>query len=154
LVENLNKFDLRFNLAHSEDLMLLAITCGREIGVDLELLRPLKEAETIAKQFFSASEYAKLCALPPDEKAKGFFNCWTRKEAYLKAQGSGTAYPLNQFEVSLEPGEPPALLNVTTAPNEAARWSLQELTPVEGYLAALAVEGHNWYLTCWDFSFD
>jgi len=151
LAEKLNKIDLRFNLAHSEDFISLAVSCGREIGLDLELIRPLKEAEKIAEQFFSTSEYTKLCSLTDKEKVLGFFNCWTRKEAYIKAQGSGLAYPLNQFEVSLAPGEPPALLNVAGAPQETSRWSWQELIPAEGYLAALIVEGHNWNLACWDF---
>jgi 4'-phosphopantetheinyl transferase len=82
----------------------------------------------------------------------GFFNCWTRKEAYIKARGQGLSLPLDQFDVSLTPGEPAALLQTRDLPDEAARWSLWELHPGPGYIAALAVEGcPNWQLMSWQW---
>ena len=66
------------------------------------------------------------------------FLCWTRKEAYIKARGEGLSLPLDQFDVSLIPGEPAALMNTRPDPDEAFRWSLQELTLDSGYAAALA----------------
>ena len=75
---------------------------------------------------------------------QAFYNCWTRKEAYIKAVGKGLAQPLDQFEVSLEPGEPARLLNLKGCPHERPRWSLKSFTPELGYVAALAVEGHRW----------
>ena len=80
-----------------------------------------------------------------------FFNGWTRKEAYLKARGDGLSLPLDQFEVSLAPDETARLLNVRGDRSESSRWSLQELSLGPGYAAALAVEGHNWRLTCWEW---
>ena len=82
---------------------------------------------------------------------QAFFLCWTRKEAYIKARGEGLSLPLDQFDVSLVPGEPAALLSTHRNPHEAFRWSLQELTPAPGYAAALAVEGHGWHLACWQW---
>ena len=84
-------------------------------------------------------------------KHKAFFNCWTRKEAYIKARGEGLSLPLDQFDVSLAPGDPATLLNVRGDPLEASCWSLQELIPGPGYVAALAVEGHGWRLACWEW---
>ena len=85
------------------------------------------------------------------KKQVAFFNCWTRKEAYIKAIGDGLARPLDQFDVSLAPGESAALLNAKGDPQEASRWSLQELVPASGYVAALDVEGHGWRLACWQW---
>jgi 4'-phosphopantetheinyl transferase len=151
LVERLDKYGLRFNLAHSHKLALYAFTCGREIGVDLEYIRPMPDAEQIAARFFSTFEYTALRMLPENRKMEAFFNCWTRKEAYIKAIGDGPARHLDQFEVSLILGEPAQLLSVEGDPEEAARWSLKALAPGTGYVAAVAVEGHNWRLTCWQW---
>jgi 4'-phosphopantetheinyl transferase len=146
LAERFGAGELRFNLAHSHELALYAFARGREIGVDLEYIRHMPDAEQIAANFFSAREYAMLRALPTSRKEQAFFNCWTRKEAYTKAIGRGLAQSLDQFDVSLVPGEPAGLLNVEGAPEEASRWSSETLTPAPGYVAALAVEGHNWRL--------
>ncbi len=142
---------LRFNLAHSHELALYAFTRGREIGVDLEYIRYMPDAEHIAASFFSARENAVLHSLPASQKQEAFFNCWTRKEAYIKAIGNGLGQPLDKFDVSLAPGEPARLLNVEGDTEEASRWSLNALTPTPGYVGALAVEGHNWCLTYWQF---
>jgi len=142
---------LQFNLSHSQNLVLYALTCGRRIGVDVEHIRPIPEAEHIARTLFSAREYAMLQSLPPDKRILGFFNCWTRKEAYIKAWGDGLAHPLDQFDVSLIPGEPARLLSTREDTRIAAHWSLRALTPASGYVAALAVEGSRWHLACWQW---
>jgi 4'-phosphopantetheinyl transferase len=141
--------DLRFSLAHSEDLALYAIASGREVGVDLEWVRPLADLRQIAETFFSARERAALFELEPAHRPEAFYACWTRKEAYLKARGEGLALPLDQFDVSLAPGEPARLLGVRGDPRERQRWSLHALAPAAGCVAALAVEGHRWKLGRW-----
>ena len=143
---------LRFNLSHSHGLALYAFIRGRELGVDLEWMKRNADAEKIAERFFSAQEVVTLRALPAREKEKAFFDCWTRKEAYIKAKGDGLTAPLDGFSVSLSPGEPAALLNVKDDPAEVSRWSLRELDPGPGYAAALAVEGNDWRLRCWEWS--
>jgi 4'-phosphopantetheinyl transferase len=140
-----------FNLSHSHGLALYAVTRGRKIGVDLERIRPDLADEHIAEQFFSPLEIAALRALHTNIQKEAFFNCWTRKEAYIKAKGKGLSLPLNQFEVSLVPGEPAALFSTNGDPQEAFRWSLQELVPGSNFVAALAVEGHDWQLKCWQW---
>jgi 4'-phosphopantetheinyl transferase len=151
LEETVGDSTLQFNLGNSNDIALYAFTRCREIGVDIEYLRALPDADQISERFFSANENATLHALPASQRQQAFFNCWTRKEAYIKAIGKGLSQPLDQFEVSLEPTEPASLLNVEGDPGEASRWSLSTLTPPPGYVAALAVEGHNWRPTFLQF---
>jgi len=150
LASEIGRNRLRFNVSHSHGLALYAITCGRELGVDVEFNRTDLAEEQIAERFFSPREVAALRALPANMQQKAFFRCWTRKEAYIKARGEGLTLPLDQFEVSLEPGKPAAMIT-NVDPQEVARWSIQELTPGPGYVAALAVEGHDWRLKCWQW---
>jgi 4'-phosphopantetheinyl transferase len=141
---------LNFNLSHSQGLALYAITRNREIGVDLEYVRTDFACEQVAERFFSPREKATLRSLPEEIKYEAFFACWTRKEAYIKARGEGLSLPLDQFDVSMSPGEPALLLYTGGDPQETSRWSLRELKPSTGYAAALAVEGHDWRLSCWN----
>jgi 4'-phosphopantetheinyl transferase len=142
---------LRFNMSHSHELALCAITREREVGVDLEYIREDFASREIARQFFSPGEVARLGALPISVRTEAFFNCWTRKEAYIKATGKGLSLSLDQFDVSLAPGEPAALLSTRGNPQEASRWALRELAPGRGYVAALAVEGRDWRLNSWQW---
>jgi len=151
LAEPAGERGLRFNVSHSQGLALYAVTCNREVGVDLERVRPISNADRIAERFFSSQENAALRALPANLKCEGFFTCWTRKEAYIKARGDGLSFSLDQFDVSLAPGAPAALLDVRGHPQEVSRWSLLELIAGSGYVAALAVEGHHWRLKCWQW---
>jgi 4'-phosphopantetheinyl transferase len=140
---------IRFNLAHSGPLAVYAIAKRREVGVDLEQTHPLDDFHEVARRYFSQAEYAALAALPTSQHIEGFFNCWTRKEAYIKALGDGLSFPLDQFEVTLRPGDPPQLLRVNGAPQEVTRWKLEAFYPAEGYTAALIAEGQRWSLAQW-----
>lgn len=140
---------LHFNLSHSYHLALYAFTYVGQIGIDVEYMRPDIEYEQLAMHYFSPAESVMLRGLPPEAKQQAFYNCWTRKEAYIKARGEGLSLPLDQFDVSFKPGEPAALLSSREGPQEIARWELQVLTPAPGYAGALAVEGHGWHLRCW-----
>jgi 4'-phosphopantetheinyl transferase len=140
---------LRFNISHTHELALFAFSRGREVGIDLEYMRENLAAERIAERTFSPLEVASLRQLPVSQRTRGFFDCWTRKEAYIKARGDGLSMPLNQFTVSLAPDEPAALLSSGYDPREVSRWSLKVLSPGSGYVAALAVEGQGWQLSSW-----
>jgi len=142
---------LRFNISHSHDLVLYAVTAGREVGVDIEHIKAYAADDPLAGQFFSPRELVELRALPQGTQQQAFFNCWTRKEAYIKAVGKGLSIDLDDFDVSFRPGEPAALLRVSGDAQEAARWALREITPAAGYVGALAVEGHDWRLQCWQW---
>ncbi|MDY6952216.1 MAG: 4'-phosphopantetheinyl transferase superfamily protein, partial [Thermodesulfobacteriota bacterium] len=146
-----NGDDLRFNLSHSDGMALYAITRGREIGIDVEQMRTDFKGDAIAARFFSPQEVAMLRALPRDAHIQGFFACWTRKEAYVKARGDGLSFPLDQCGVSVAPEGPAALLHTQGDRSETWRWSLKDLTPGPGYAAALAVEGGGWLLKCWQW---
>jgi 4'-phosphopantetheinyl transferase len=143
---------LHFNVSHSQGVALYAVACGRHVGVDVEQIRPVDDAEQIAARFFSSAECAALAMLPPDARRQAFFACWTRKEAYVKATGDGLSRPLERFAVSLAPGEAAALLHVEGDPDEARRWRLEALVPTREYVGALAAEGHSWRLACWRFT--
>jgi len=142
---------LRFNLSHSGGLVLYAVAWGRELGIDIESVREELADRGVAERFFSAPEIALLRTLPEDMWPRAFFNCWTRKEAYIKALGEGLSHPLHEFDVSLVPGEPAALLSTRRDPKEASCWSLCELEAGPDYAAALAVKGHDWRLKCWQW---
>jgi 4'-phosphopantetheinyl transferase len=103
--------------------------------------------EQLAVSCFSPREYAAFHTLAAGQKQEAFFSGWTRKEAYLKAVGDGMSQPLDQFDVSLVPGEAARLLQVAGNRWEHHRWSLQTLVPAAGYIGALAVEGHGWRLS-------
>jgi 4'-phosphopantetheinyl transferase len=133
--------DLFFNLSNSHELALVGFARGVEIGVDVEFLKPMPDLGQIAERFFSASERTALRQLPEHQKREGFFNCWTRKEAYLKAVGEGLAAPLDSFDVTLAPGEQPRMLTLQGDAERAAGWSFECFRPAGDYLGALAVPG-------------
>lgn len=133
---------LRFNLSHSAGLALCALTRERRIGVDIEYVRPLADLEQIADRTFAPREREGIRRLAPELRHEAFFNCWTRKEAYVKAIGEGLAHPLDRFSVSLAPGAPARLERVDDDPAEAEAWTLEALVPSPGYTAAVIVEGH------------
>jgi 4'-phosphopantetheinyl transferase len=147
---------IRFNLAHSGPWVVYALTLGREIGVDIERVRPEFGGLAIAERFFAPGEIATLQGLPDDSRSLAFFHGWTRKEAYIKAKGKGLALPLDEFEVAIDPDRPAALLATLADPLEAARWTLRELAVEPGYVAAVCVEGQGWTLRQrrWDESAD
>lgn len=140
---------LNFNLSHSHEAALVAVTLGRQIGVDIEYIKRGFEWEEVAARFFAPGEVARLRALPQEQQRRAFFTCWTRKEAYIKAKGGGLSIPLQEFEVSLSPGEPASLLSCSNDTEEAARWSLAEIDAGLDYAAATAVEGDGWQLKYW-----
>jgi 4'-phosphopantetheinyl transferase len=119
---------------------LYAVTRERRVGIDVEYMRDDFATLDVAERFFSKNEFEALKAVPTDQRTKAFFNCWSRKEAYIKAIGMGVSYPLDGFTVSLTPDAEPALLRVDADVTEATRWKMYELDVAEGYAAALIVE--------------
>ena len=132
--------EIRFNLSHSGGHALYAVAYGREVGVDVEVVRPKPKAAALVGRFFSTNEKAAFQKLQPHEEKAAFFAGWTRKEAYVKAVGKGLRFPLDQFDVSLKPGDQNALLRVEGATEEVKRWSLRDIDLGPGFRAALAVE--------------
>ena len=147
-------YSLRFNLSRREGLALIAVARGRKIGVDVELVNADLPVFEIAATSFSEAELATLRNLPEDLHVQAFFNCWTRKEAYVKARGEGLSFPLKQFDVSLAPGTAAKLIHVRGSLDEVDRWTVQEIPVGEDYVAALAAEGTNLNVKFrdWDWS--
>lgn len=129
---------LRFNLSHSGDMAIYAFVRNREVGIDIEQHREMKDLEAIAKRFFAAGEIEHLMSLAPADRSDAFFRCWTRKEAFIKAIGDGLSLPLDSFRVSLLPGQPVSILD--TPAEQREKWQLIDVTPCTGYSAALAIE--------------
>ena len=137
---------VQFNVSHSGTKALFVFSLRRDVGVDVERIRHNLDYELLAARYFSPAEQKALAALPLSERCGGFFRCWTRKEAYIKAQGAGLSLDLDSFDVSVARDEQNALLATRPDADEAARWSIREVDAGEGYAAALCVKGHEWVL--------
>lgn len=135
--------DLRFNLSHSHEAAVCALCRGAELGVDLEWTERRVEHLLVGRRFFSPPEVEKLDGTPENRQREVFFNCWTRKEAYIKALGDGLSRPLDSFGVGMLPGEPAVLL-WSAYPGELERWTLFDLGLPAPYRGALVVEGRGW----------
>ncbi|MGO8691512.1 MAG: 4'-phosphopantetheinyl transferase family protein [Thermoguttaceae bacterium] len=140
---------LGFNLSHAKGLALVAVAGGREVGVDVEFLRPIRHLAGMVARWFSAEEQRQWQALPAADQPAGFFRAWTCKEAWLKALGAGLSLPLEQVSVAVAPDEPPRLLSTGGDPREAGQWRLKCLPPAAGYVAAVAVRGPPPRLSTW-----
>lgn len=132
---------VKFNISHSSGMALLAFSRNRELGIDIEKIRPDFAGQDISSRYFSAIEVAELEALPLELRAEGFYLCWTRKEAYIKARGQGLSIPLGSFSVSLTPGRPATLRS-----DDSDRWCLTSLRPARYYVGAVVGQGKTWAL--------
>ena len=142
---------LSFNVSHSGGVALLVFGYEAVVGIDVEKQRPLPDGSQIARHYFSQHENNIFHSLPAAQQNEAFFNCWTRKEAYIKAIGEGLSCPLDLFDVTLAPGEPARLLRIRGDEQAAAAWSLYSFAPQAGYTAALAAVGRHWHLSFWQW---
>jgi 4'-phosphopantetheinyl transferase len=137
---------LRFNVSHAAGLALYAVSREREVGVDVERLRPAVAGDDIAERYFSVSELAELRELPPSARVRAFFDCWTRKEAYVKALGQGLSLPLKEFNVPVTCHKPTRLVD-----QQGRSWLLRPLEVGPEYAAAVVGEGEDWDLRLWQW---
>ena len=133
--------NIRFNLCHANGLALYALARDRELGIDLEQVRPHSSDQAIAEQYFSEQENAMLGVLSVRGGPEPFFRYWTRKEAYLKAHGEGLSGLPRRPDFSLEEGDPLPLGTTEETNQRNAPWLLRDLDPAPGYVAAIAIEG-------------
>jgi 4'-phosphopantetheinyl transferase len=143
---------IRFNQSISGDWAVLALAPGRELGVDIERIDSLRADREMVNGFFAPGEVCALEALQEDQWLPGFFNCWARKEAFIKATGEGLSRPLDSFEVSIAPQQPPSLLSVQGYEDASDHWRMAELAEVPGYASALVVTGEIGRLQCFEWS--
>lgn len=129
---------LQFNITHSGALAAVALTTECPIGIDVELIRPVSDMERIAGCFFCMEEAEEIMSLPPKERDRAFFRCWTRKEAYVKAIGYGLSTPLDCFRVTLEENTPARSVHIGHDPAPAEEWTLHDLRLDSDYAGAIA----------------
>jgi 4'-phosphopantetheinyl transferase len=137
LAAPLDRSGVTFNQSHCGDLSVYAFASRTDVGIDVEAIRVIEDADHVASIAFSKREYETYERLPPSDKPIGFLNCWTRKEAFVKAVGSGLSHSLDGFDVSLMPNEPPRLLRLGSIDGSSG-WQLHSFFPVSGFIAALA----------------
>ncbi len=140
---------VHFNLSDSSGLALYSVGNSAPLGVDVERIRSVYDPDGISARFFSPRESRILAGLTAGDKLVAFFNCWTRKEAYLKATGEGITNSLPRIEVSFLPGEPPEIVSIAGDPHAAAEWTLHSLAPASGYAGAVAIKAKGLKLSCW-----
>ncbi|MDB5352321.1 MAG: phosphopantetheine-protein transferase [Planctomycetota bacterium] len=145
---------LEFNLSHSADRAILAVSRDRRVGIDIEQVRPMQEGERIAARFFSASECETFLKLPDTRKNEAFFHIWTRKEAYIKAIGVGISIPLDSFDVPAQVDPLHEPFAMAARGNDPTPWTMRDIATEPGYVAALVVEGGAWEWRGFDASAD
>ncbi len=133
--------EIEFNISDSHELALCALCLNRDLGVDLEYVRRPTDFDGLAERFFAPGEVNVLRSLPEDQRLAAFFNCWTRKEAVLKAVGIGLGMPLNRVEVTLAPHDAAQVLVFADDAPLSPPWWLQNLDPAPNYVGALASRG-------------
>ena len=133
--------DVQFNMAHAEDAVLFGFTRHFDIGVDLEYLDRQVNFLKMSSFIFSSNELEVFNNQPKEDKKEAFINCWTRKEAFLKAKGAGLTFPIDQLEVSFVKNEKAELRATKWALNEKEQWSLEGFTLAENFRIAVAVNG-------------
>jgi 4'-phosphopantetheinyl transferase len=135
---------IRFNMAHSSGLALYAFTRDCDIGVDVEEIRSIPEIEQIAVRYFCRPEASEVLSIDDvSARHEAFFRCWTRKEAYIKAVGDGLYLPLDQFQVTLLPGDGSRFVHIGNDIGTARNWTLQHLDPAPRYVGALAYKSES-----------
>jgi 4'-phosphopantetheinyl transferase len=134
---SLRGLELSFNVSHSGALAVYAFAEGEvPLGIDVEEVRPLSEMHDLARRFFAPEEWRALAEVDVPLQTAAFFHCWTRKEAYLKALGDGLMAPLDQFAVTLRPGEEAAFVHIGGDVAAGAAWRIRHFVPEPGYVAA------------------
>lgn len=131
--------ELSFSISHSADVVLVAVSRGCRVGVDIERIRTLSDADALARRYFSPAEVAMLAATPAEDRRLAFFRCWARKEAYAKGKGLGLQVGFDTFDVSFD-ARAARLLETRAEPSDAERWMLAALDPGPGFVGALAIE--------------
>ncbi len=132
--------NIRFNVSHSGELAMIAISSGHEVGVDVEAINDDVETDKLAQRFFSERERTAIREFPKDKRVQAFYRCWTCKEAFLKGQGFGLSRGLGSFDVEVDPDRPARLLATRPDAHEAAQWTLHDIKTQTGYASAVAAE--------------
>ena len=145
--------DLHFNLSHTDDAVIIAVTRAGQVGVDVERVRENLDPQELADRFFSRQESEWLRSQPAPERFSSFFACWTAKEAYIKACGGGLSMGLADFSVIPHQDREQLELQLHGKSNDRRRWSMWRLDLGPDLHSALAIEGQNVSLRLGRWSF-
>ena len=149
LVENGHLSEIQFNVSHSQSLALIAVTRGQAIGIDVESLEKNVQHLRLAEHYFSDQEKKSLAALANGQVAASFFACWTRKEAVLKAIGTGIAYGLDSFDVATTPETRHCQTELQAEDGSIDRWWIETLPCGQGFAGALAYQTRPVEIRLW-----
>lgn len=151
-LDDQNSVVCQFNVAHSHDLALYAVSQTQEVGIDVENHRKDIDYERMIPRILTETEASQFWTLPQSDRQNAFFSYWTKKEAYLKARGDGLGFPLKHITVGVTTDQTKGLLPIHGDPDESTRWSLKELVPGPGYSAAVVAAGSGWKIRSWHYS--
>lgn len=141
--------DIEFNISHSKDSIVMAFTQKNKIGIDVEYTKKDIEVKKIASHFFAEEEVTSLLALKESYHKQAFYNCWTRKEAFIKALGCGLSFPLDKFVVSLDCSKEAQLIATKWDKKEKEKWFLKAFEPDKDYIGAVSVKGKVTNMEFW-----
>lgn len=149
----LSDSEIKFNISHSDNFAVYAVTSQTEIGIDTEKIKELPDALSIAKNYFSEMEVKQFSAVDENNYKQAFYNCWTRKEAFIKAIGEGLSFPLADFSVSFLQGEEPSMKWIKDKPEESLQWSIINLDLEKEYITSLAIRSRQFRLIAKEIPF-
>jgi 4'-phosphopantetheinyl transferase len=135
-----------FNMTHSHSRALIAVSDGRDIGIDLEKVKPDVRALAIARRYFCGAELAAIEGEASELQREAFFRYWVAKEAVLKGQGIGLRFPIDEFEVQFDARGASACIRTREPSRLASDWTIRMLPVEPGWAGALAVRGAKWTL--------
>lgn len=147
-----NERGLSFNVSHSEDRALLGVTVGNRLGVDIEMVKSSRDLRGLARRYFAAAEIETLEGCSEENRLSTFYTYWCRKEAFLKAKGSGLRFPLNQVDVSAPPSPHIEILEPGSGSGELTRWTIHDLRPYPNFAGAVCLDSQETVLRLWDWS--
>ena len=139
---------LYFNYSDSNGMALYAFSLGRELGIDLEHLLRRVDHDRIARRKFSASEAATIRQCTDSRRGSAFLACWTRKEAYGKAEGFGIRYPLDSVDLCNDLTNNSLRIPKADGADDSF-WTVKQLHPHPEYVGAVAVDGQGWHISAW-----
>ncbi|MFT5114600.1 MAG: 4'-phosphopantetheinyl transferase [Parasphingorhabdus sp.] len=138
-----NPSDIHFNISHSGDWIALAFCRGREIGIDIEQTRSIKEIRQLMQHTFHSDEYAQIISQPASNLVKWFYTCWARKESLLKAMGTGLHIAPDRIVIDTDPATSRQFVPGNTMTIPDCGFSIEDLNCPDDYQAAIAVAGNS-----------
>ena len=133
---------IEFNLSHTDHYVMIGLTLENQLGVDIETVSARTDHAALAKRFFSKNEQNNLAELPEDDRIDAFFRCWTRKEAFIKAEGSGVGFGLDKFSVTLDENMIKSTIYIKN-PDDNIDWTNYSSISFKGYQDAIASNNGN-----------